>query len=101
MVSSKSTYNQRELTVYGQNRNDIVVQRRTKRDNHGCDSLLGYQVLDSCGPKGACCDVHDDCFARYGCDQSIWYTVYTVGNNIIPGVNAMISNSATNESYTK
>ncbi len=42
-------------------------------DNWGCDLLPGnYNWVVSCGLKGACCDAHDACFARYGCTAASW-----------------------------
>ncbi|KYF59918.1 hypothetical protein BE04_42940 [Sorangium cellulosum] len=42
-------------------------------DNWGCDLLPGaYNGIVSCGTKGACCDVHDACFATYGCNAGSW-----------------------------
>lgn len=40
------------------------------RDNHGCDA-----VVQSCGHRGACCDVHDACYARNGCTAHSWLTM--------------------------
>jgi hypothetical protein len=37
------------------------------RNNHGCDTIPN-RAIDECGSKGACCDVHDDCFSRYSCN---------------------------------
>jgi hypothetical protein len=42
-------------------------------DNWGCDLLPGrFNWVASCGTKGACCDVHDACYARFGCTSSSW-----------------------------
>ncbi|WP_438006939.1 hypothetical protein WME89_51775 [Sorangium sp. So ce321] len=42
-------------------------------DNWGCDLLPGaYNGIISCGTKGGCCDVHDACFATYGCAAGSW-----------------------------
>ncbi len=40
------------------------------RDNRGCDA-----VVQSCGHKGSCCDVHDECYRIYGCTQSSWFSM--------------------------
>lgn len=40
-------------------------------DNYGCD--LPYTWVTSCSSKGKCCDVHDACYAKYGCTASSWY----------------------------
>ncbi|CAF1159573.1 unnamed protein product [Adineta ricciae] len=45
------------------------------RDNHGCDA-----IIPSCGPKGQCCDRHDECYKRHGCRSNSW------GWSWIPGV---------------
>ncbi|CAF1241081.1 unnamed protein product [Adineta steineri] len=57
--------------------NDNVLMRMMfqTRDNHGCDA-----IIPSCGPKGRCCDWHDECFKRYGCRANSW------GWSWIPGV---------------
>ncbi|MGK4009016.1 hypothetical protein WMF31_40805 [Sorangium sp. So ce1036] len=57
-----------------------VIQAQVSRvisgeeyDNWGCDLLPGqYNWIVSCGTKGACCDVHDACFATYGCTAGSW-----------------------------
>jgi len=41
-------------------------------DNYGCD--LPYTWVTSCGSKGKCCDVHDACYAKYGCTSASWNT---------------------------
>ena len=42
-------------------------------DSWGCDLLPGrYNWIASCGTKGACCDVHDACYRRYGCTAGSW-----------------------------
>jgi hypothetical protein len=42
-------------------------------DNWGCDLLPGkYNWVASCGPKGACCDIHDACYKRHNCTASSW-----------------------------
>ncbi|CAF3420513.1 unnamed protein product [Rotaria sp. Silwood1] len=33
----------------------------------GCDALI-----DSCGQKGACCDIHDDCYQKNRCTRVSW-----------------------------
>lgn len=40
-------------------------------DNYGCD--IPTWTVSSCGSKGKCCDVHDACYAQYGCTSSSWY----------------------------
>ncbi|CAF1160428.1 unnamed protein product [Adineta ricciae] len=40
---------------------------RQKRDNFGCDAFV-----TSCGSKGACCDVHDQCYKEHGCTWASW-----------------------------
>ncbi len=42
----------------------------TLRDNHGCDA-----VIQSCGHRGECCDVHDACYHQYGCTEHSWITM--------------------------
>ena len=41
---------------------------RQKRDNYGCDAFV-----TSCGSKGACCDVHDQCYKEHGCTWTSWF----------------------------
>lgn len=40
-------------------------------DSYGCD--IPTYIVNSCGSKGKCCDVHDACYARNGCTASSWY----------------------------
>lgn len=42
-------------------------------DNYGCDLPSWVWFGDSCGSNGACCDVHDACYAQNGCTASSWY----------------------------
>lgn len=45
----------------------------TEYDDWGCDLLPGrYNWVASCGPKGACCDVHDACYAKHHCSAKSW-----------------------------
>lgn len=44
-------------------------------DNHGCD-----WGPDSCGPNGKCCDEHDSCYARHGCNQGSWFCLMPYRN---------------------
>ncbi len=37
--------------------------------SRGCSSVAGPA---SCSNSGACCDVHDACFSKHGCDPSSW-----------------------------
>ncbi len=47
---------------------DILIRMLIhRRDNYGCDA-----IIPSCGPKGRCCDWHDECFKRYGCRANSW-----------------------------
>lgn len=39
-------------------------------DHWGCD--LPFTKVSSCNRKGACCDTHDDCYARNHCTASSW-----------------------------
>lgn len=41
------------------------------KDSWGCD--LPFTHVSSCSSKGACCDVHDACYAKNGCTASSWY----------------------------
>lgn len=42
-------------------------------DKWGCDLLPSrFSGIISCGPKGACCDRHDACYAENGCTASSW-----------------------------
>jgi hypothetical protein len=43
-------------------------------DNWGCD--LPFTNVASCSPKGACCDVHDACYARNHCSSSSWWNPF-------------------------
>ncbi len=40
------------------------------KDQKGCDAIIA-----SCGKDGRCCDKHDECFKKYGCDYSSWLLV--------------------------
>ncbi|CAF1566207.1 unnamed protein product, partial [Didymodactylos carnosus] len=42
-----------------------VIQPRDKR---GCDG----NFPPSCGPKGKCCDWHDECYAKNKCKANSW-----------------------------
>jgi hypothetical protein len=44
----------------------LLVPRVALADSWGCDNL---SIVDG-SPKGACCDVHDSCYATYGCTFS-------------------------------
>lgn len=46
---------------------DIVDSLEAIRDNYGCDA-----VINSCGKKGKCCDVHDACYKQHGCTMISW-----------------------------
>ena len=41
-------------------------------DRWGCDLPERFRHIASCGPKGACCDVHDACYRRYDCGAGSW-----------------------------
>ncbi|CAF0832066.1 unnamed protein product [Rotaria sp. Silwood1] len=41
------------------------------KDYYGCDA-----VIQSCGNKGGCCDVHDACYKRHGCTASSWFLLW-------------------------
>src|ERR1051325_7389399 len=44
----------------------LLVPRLALADSWGCD---GLGILDG-GPEGFCCDVHDSCYATFGCSFS-------------------------------
>ncbi|CAF3573764.1 unnamed protein product [Rotaria socialis] len=41
------------------------------KDNHGCDA-----VVNSCGNKGLCCDIHDACYKTHGCTAASWVLLW-------------------------
>ncbi|CAF1058001.1 unnamed protein product [Rotaria sordida] len=48
--------------------NPTTTPNRLRSRNYaGCDALI-----DSCGPNGACCDIHDDCYAKNKCTRLSW-----------------------------
>ncbi|WP_437893462.1 hypothetical protein [Sorangium sp. So ce124] len=49
-------------------------------DNYGCDLPSWVWFGDSCGSNGACCDVHDACYAEHGCTASSWYWTWPGGD---------------------
>lgn len=49
--------------------NGIIPQ---KRDNRGCDTVFGMTTIQSCGPDGKCCDIHDECYRQHKCTASSW-----------------------------
>ncbi|MBK7533813.1 MAG: hypothetical protein IPI49_00290 [Myxococcales bacterium] len=54
------------------------INASVKYDAQGCDSAASSL---SCGSGvGACCDVHDQCYAQHGCTAASWAgTILTVG----------------------
>jgi hypothetical protein len=40
------------------------------KDKKGCD-----MIISSCGKDGRCCDKHDECYKKHGCDYSSWLLV--------------------------
>ena len=47
----------------------LALHGAARADMPGCDLLGGG---DSFGPKGACCDAHDKCYADNGCTEASW-----------------------------
>ena len=62
------SYADNELNAAIEQQNLLVAQAR---NNHGCDAIPNW-AINECGSKGACCDVHDDCYTRNGCTVSSW-----------------------------
>jgi hypothetical protein len=63
------SYVENELNASAVQQQDLLLAQA--RNNHGYDAIPTW-AIDECDSKGACCDVHDDCFSRYGCNVSSW-----------------------------
>jgi len=57
-------------------------------DSWGCD--LPVRGLTSCGPKGRCCDTHDDCYARHHCNSSSWWKPWPFASRACKACNSAV-----------
>jgi len=62
-------------------------------DSWGCD--LPVRGLTSCGPKGTCCDRHDDCYARNHCNSSSWWKPWPFASRACKACNSAVVNCFT------